>query len=507
MKFGLSLLVFSLVVLPSSYANNRVGIAASNVTNYLKKPTGQYEVGFKDFYWVNQDLCPDFNFNGKNQDDFSPSNIKHCHEIVSRIYYPTEDKAKVFSPYYQSSITLLRQAILGQRPHPLKNQMDQVAQLKSFSIKNAAIINHRQFPVAIFISGLGQPAESQENFITNLVSHGYVVIGMNTPFINVVTLENGHEVPAPASMTYSKNENKWITLQSDDLAYVYHKIHKLHGANDLFSSMNINHIGVYGVSLGGRVLANTVHRHPNWFQAAVALDTAADSTGASFKSFAIPYMHEISPRRRLFIDETGLTQFTLGKNGYLVGMAKSEKNLDDLSYSYHQSFDDLSTLQYLPIVQAIFSDHQKQIKEKKLYVKLLSHDLSPEEIKTIDKPTYVFVKKAGRWSGALFDQHARIVGINVYMTKDLIKAMENLPNQLPEQLTDAEIGPIKKIVRSIDNLWEGVATGDGWKITEHINVYLEQFFDMYLKGEPNPKLEKCIPLTNNSFIDCGPGVF
>ena len=56
-------------------------------TQYLYQPTGKYGVGFADFHWINPNECPDFNFNGENQDDFSPYNINHCHEIMVRIYY------------------------------------------------------------------------------------------------------------------------------------------------------------------------------------------------------------------------------------------------------------------------------------------------------------------------------------------------------------------------------------------------------------------------------------
>ena len=69
--------------------------------NYLSKPTGQYGVGFEDFHWINKNACPDYNFNGKNQNDFSANNKNHCHEIMARIYYPTT--LKMQTPYYRLS--------------------------------------------------------------------------------------------------------------------------------------------------------------------------------------------------------------------------------------------------------------------------------------------------------------------------------------------------------------------------------------------------------------------
>ena len=36
---------------------------------YLHKPTGEYGVAFKDFHWINNNICPDPMFNGKNKND------------------------------------------------------------------------------------------------------------------------------------------------------------------------------------------------------------------------------------------------------------------------------------------------------------------------------------------------------------------------------------------------------------------------------------------------------
>ena len=87
-------------------------------------------------------------------------------------------------------------------------------------------------------------------------------------------------------------------------------------------------------------------------------------------------------------------------------------------------------------------------------------------------------------------------------------ALDVLPHESIKHLSEIEMEPIKIAIAKLHSiLSRPLGTGDGWEITDHINVYLEKFFDMYLKSESNQRLEKCIPLTNNSFIDCGPGVF
>ena len=52
-----------------------------NSYSYLSKPTGRYGVGFQNFHWINTNICPDPNYNGKNNDDFSQNNKEFCHGI------------------------------------------------------------------------------------------------------------------------------------------------------------------------------------------------------------------------------------------------------------------------------------------------------------------------------------------------------------------------------------------------------------------------------------------
>ena len=103
-------------MLSTGYPQNNIVINPPNI-NFLKRPTGPYRVGFEDFHWINQNVCPDFNFNGKNQDDFSPDNSKHCHEIVARIYYPTASKKQSYSSYYPPFVNATLQEIQASVPN------------------------------------------------------------------------------------------------------------------------------------------------------------------------------------------------------------------------------------------------------------------------------------------------------------------------------------------------------------------------------------------------------
>jgi hypothetical protein len=124
----------------------------SSSHHYLSKPTGPYGVGFEDFHWINQNICPDFIFNGKNPDDFSSDNSKHCHEIVARVYYPTVQRNQTGALYYQP----IQQELISDIHHditPEQSQqlIQQLSKLKSYSVKNALIVTEKTFPVIFLV--------------------------------------------------------------------------------------------------------------------------------------------------------------------------------------------------------------------------------------------------------------------------------------------------------------------------------------------------------------------
>lgn len=489
------------------YSENHIGINQPN-RGFLKHPTGPYSIGFEDFHWINHDACPDFNFIGKNQDDFSSGNTKHCHEVIVRIYYPTTARFQQGSLYYPPFISS-QQDMLKQVPGIQINQLEQLTSLKSFSLNKAPIINDKQFPVLLFSPGFGCTAEMYENNITELVSHGYIVVGISTPFINLVALPNGHVVK-PVDVANVKNigpyiSDKLVPLQSQDLIYVYNKLHNPHSSNSLFSSMDLTHIGLFGHSIGARTLADVAYTHPAWFQAIAPLDIGTDGTGEplkKLKNLTIPVMYQISSLFRVISPYMPVT-FWLKKNGYLVGIAPNELNH---TYSHHMNFTDFSTLQYLPIYKA----QKEQMTVPSFNLKLMPHYPTRNDIATFTTVTYVLAKQKNTWGFYQYFARPNIIAPRTYIDIDMIDglsaALSALPNKPIDQLSNSEIEPIKKIVTSFNaSASNMLGTGNGWEITDAINTYLVNFFDAYLKNKENPLFKKCTPLYKDTYIKCGPG--
>lgn len=500
MKSKIIIFILCAFLVSVGYPENNIGITQPNMS-FLKRPTGPYRVGFEDFHWINQNVCPDFNFNGKNQDDFSPNNIKYCHEIVTRIYYPTVSKSQFYSPYYPPLVKSSVQAIQELVPNTPKDELELFKHIKSFSVEKAEIVKNKQFPVLFFIPGSGWPSEVYENSITDLVSHGYILIGISSPFINLVELPNGRIIdPAKLPPKSPKEIAALVPLQKNDISYVYDLIHNQQNLNAIFSAMNLNHIGILGHSLGGRVLADVSHEHPTWFQAGATLDIGWDETNNSRNKFTFPFMHEICANRKLVSPVLPVT-FELGNNNYLVVIAPNEQ---DHTYSYHANFADYSTLQYIPAFDTFLTYAKEQSIKEGFDIKILSHELTEQERNNVSKTTYVLIKINGVWRGSIYVNKAKQTDFDVNIIEGLRTALDDLPNK-SEKLSKDEIEPIMKEIALLHKMLAApMGEGNGWEITDAINTYLVKFFDTYLKNKEN-LFNKCIPLHKDTYIKCGPG--
>lgn len=202
----------------------------------------------------------------------------------------------------------------------------------------------------MFSPGLGCPAQMYENFIEELVSHGYIVIGINSLFISGdIALPNARIVKYNHKYDddTGKFDNELMQITSSDFSLLFEQIHEMHDLNPIFKAMDLNNIGALGHSIGGNVVANVTHVHTNWFRAAATLDIGYDLSGDSLKSFVIPFIHLISSKMK---DRVPTPIFEMAKTGYVAGISPDENNR---SYSYHMNFTDQSTLQFLPAYQTL----------------------------------------------------------------------------------------------------------------------------------------------------------
>ncbi len=343
----LSLLISTNLVVASNELNDSINIPRSPS---LLMPKGQYSVAVKDFTLINSYLCPDPFFSIATSWAYVDSNLKHCHQMKLKIYYPI-NKAKIQSPYNPYVMSAWRDDIVHKAvsdfdQKELKHVLPMINNIKSYVALDGSIVPGK-FPLIIFQPGFTYSTSDYENYITSLVSHGYIVLGINSYYNTSMMVGSknlkSNEPESPSNL-FLKNAN--ADVAQSDLKYVLDNIHGMqkHSTDPIFQQMDLTRIGAFGHSLGAfSIYKNSVSSAK--LSAAIALDLIGGKDFSDYKETSIPF---------LFFRSAGASKaemaifgkksrFYLGENEYLLFCSTNIKNDN---YSMHNSFQDLATLQY-----------------------------------------------------------------------------------------------------------------------------------------------------------------
>lgn len=234
--------------------NNNIPITSS----YLVKPTGPYGVGFKDYHYINTNICPDANYiPNTNESYFSPGNqgglgTNFCHEIMVRIYYPSDiSSSKEQGKLYYPVMTQQLQEQLAQTdPSLTSDQLETLNTIFSYRTESIPIANS-QFPVILFNPGYGLPSQLYENLITQLVSNGYIVIGINSVLVSGnIQLPNG----VITLVVYPSSESEALADYNEalsDLKFIYNEVINTSSnmSDPIFTKFNLSQIGALAHSI------------------------------------------------------------------------------------------------------------------------------------------------------------------------------------------------------------------------------------------------------------------
>lgn len=345
-------------------------LISANTVNaaFLAKPTGQYGVGFRDFHFQDNSRCPGpfYNEKGVTSADYSNENTQHCREIMARVYYPANVPsgtlgAGYYPPLINQTISQF-DWIINDVHSPVKLSEDSINQLKAlttYSHENASVINNtRQLPVILFSPADGEPVQAYENVITNLVSNGYVVVGVNSLFVTgFVSLPNGHVITT--NLTGLPNNVK-TPVRVNDLMYVYRNLRTINGS--LSNIMDLQNVAIMGHSGGANAVAAILSSaNKTVFKAAISM---AAHVQKLYPSSELPFMHIIAaslywvfkygPEKISYIP-----RYNLAENNYFVGIAPNVPDLisqpeqNPYLYSVHSNASDWATLQYTSSFQAM----------------------------------------------------------------------------------------------------------------------------------------------------------
>lgn len=319
----------------------------------LLKPTGKYKVSLITKTEINTDICPDY-FYSVSDEWFYSKSPKHCHLINLLIYYPTLSNSTDYNKYFQYSNLSIENDIKNNKISKenlsrIKALLKDSAKIHGYVLTNKEIVKGQKFPLVIFQPGYDINSSNYENIITNLVSHGYIIVAIDSTY-NQEVFNEEHESSIRPQTEFSVSDgiqsmwNKGANIDQDisDFKFVIDQIKNKKIKNQILESVDVNNIGGLGHSIGAYSVYNNAQKLT--IKAGISLDMVSNKNIIETPAnVPIPFMF-IRPSHAN-LSELNLyghiSSFNLESNNYLVLMFPENE-----SFSMHGTFTDISTMKH-----------------------------------------------------------------------------------------------------------------------------------------------------------------
>jgi hypothetical protein len=258
---------------------------------HLAAPSSLYQIGTVKYHWTDT----------SRQEIFS-TNPTDRRQLMAQVWYPVkEDLSSARAPYVDDAGAMsagLTQALSSSGLVELPSFFfDHFKYVRTHAIPSAPVATDKaSFPVLIYVAGLDGFRQASMFQVENLVSHGYVVVGLDQPYTAAaVTFPNGQVIKgltraqvqplidqsiSPVANAPKLNgqplTNGIVPYLAQDITFTLNQLVTLNSSDPkaiLISHLDLKHVGVFGVSLGAMVAGEACHEDLR-FSACLMMDAA-----------------------------------------------------------------------------------------------------------------------------------------------------------------------------------------------------------------------------------------
>jgi predicted dienelactone hydrolase len=267
---------------------------------HFPKPSGPYAIGTLTYHWVDT----------SRPELFTPDPNDH-RELMAQVWYPAQGEPAAPRAAYIQDAGAVTPALAGLL-HVPSFFLSHLKYVTTHAVPAAPIADARaSYPVLIYLTGLGGFRSASTFQIEALVSHGYVVVGLDQPGgAAMVRYPDGRQIPG-----WTKPEINALVLQSiapqtpapaldgvplpegiapyfaQDASFALDQLALLNQSDPhhiLTGHLDLAHAGTFGISLGGMNAAEACYRDPR-FKACLIMDVyiPADAVKGGLKQPAM----------------------------------------------------------------------------------------------------------------------------------------------------------------------------------------------------------------------------
>jgi predicted dienelactone hydrolase len=267
-----------------SYVSFKQNASAEEIL--LPTPTGQYRIGRTSFHRID----------ASRPEPFTEDTADH-RQVLFHIWYPAEPTGGAPAPY----IDLLPDNEIFRKSYSPAG-IEKLVKTRSHALTGVGISDaQRRYPIIIFSHGLGSVSALYSTILENLASHGYIVVGVDSPFFSsAVKLPDGRVVKNESQRDRRKGaREEEAVIQARDLIFVLNELERLN-KNDpdkrFTGRFDLKRVGVFGHSRGGFAAPHACLLDRR-FQACLNLDGYPLTPAVMENGIRQPYMHieEIAP--------------------------------------------------------------------------------------------------------------------------------------------------------------------------------------------------------------------
>lgn len=241
------------------------------------QPTGPYRVG---------------TFSMLLTDPSRTNTVRHTnYQFMITFWYPAAAQAGVLPAIYlEPQVALTGGYDLSGNGGG--NFVGQVAAFYSHSLPNAPLAtNLAKYPVVLYDPSWGDHRRENTDKAEDLASWGYIVVGLDTSDTTISVFPDGTVLHGQSIANTTPGIDAAIEGRLRDLQFVLDELPSLNAGDPrLGGGLDLDHIGVFGFSMGGSTAAQLCLREPRC-KAGAGMDWEYEETNVLTQPLGVPWLY------------------------------------------------------------------------------------------------------------------------------------------------------------------------------------------------------------------------